>query len=86
MFNGHLHINASCIIYFADVFQPVTNGTYIWLMIDLENEEEINWIYQELPREDQVKMGLQDTFWNSRYRVVTDKYGVTWELNLSKEQ
>jgi PhnB protein len=30
-------------------------------------------------------MELQDTFWNSRYGVVTDKYGITWELNLSKE-
>ncbi|CAH0344441.1 VOC family protein [Bacillus sp. CECT 9360] len=93
-FNGHegkyihaeLHINSSCIIYFADVFRPLTNGTNIWLMLDLETEEEINKIYQELTRAGQVKMELQDTFWNSRYGVVTDKYGVTWELNLSKDQ
>jgi PhnB protein len=29
-------------------------------------------------------MELQDTFWNSKYAIVTDKYGITWELNFPK--
>jgi PhnB protein len=82
--HAELHINENCIIYFADVFGQITNGTNIWLMIDLETEDEITATYKKLAKDGKVKMELQDTFWNSRYGVVTDKNGVTWELNLRK--
>lgn len=91
MFKGHegkiihaeLHINQSSIIYFADVFRPITNGDNLWLSIELENEDDIKSIYDKLLENGVVKMELQETFWGSIYAVVTDKYGVTWELNVS---
>jgi len=92
MFKGHegkyihaeLHINESCVLYFADVFSPVTKGNNIWLTLDLESEDEIKSIFTTLAKDGQVKMELQDTFWNSKYGVVIDKYGVVWELNYAK--
>lgn len=92
MFKGHegkyihaeLHINESCTLYFADVFGETKKGDNMWLMMDMETEEEINNLYQKLAEDGQIKMELQNTFWNSRYAVVVDKFGVTWELNLHK--
>jgi PhnB protein len=93
MFKGHvgkyihaeLHINDDCILYFADIFNTdIKKGNFIQLALDLESEEEINRLYETLSKEGQVKMELQDTFWNAKFAVVTDKYGVTWELNYSK--
>ncbi|MFZ3579105.1 VOC family protein [Virgibacillus sp. DJP39] len=92
MFKGHegkyihaeLHINALCIIYFADIFGDQQTSENIWLMIDIETEDEINNLYDTLINDGKIKMELQDTFWGSRYAVVTDKFGLTWELNLQK--
>jgi PhnB protein len=93
MFKGHegkyihaeLHINESCVIYFADLFRNDLNkGNNIQLVLELESESEINKVYEVLSKDGQVKMELQDTFWNAKYAVVTDKYGITWELNFPK--
>lgn len=92
MFKGHegkyihaeLHINESSVIYFADVFVPLSKGTNIWLSLDLETEDEIKTIYSAFAKDGQVKMELQDMFWGSKYGVITDKNGLTWELSLAK--
>ncbi|WP_409302980.1 VOC family protein [Peribacillus sp. SCS-155] len=81
--HAELHINEHCTIFFADVFRPLTSGTNIWLMIDLESAEEIESAYSLLSKDGQIQMELQNTFWNSTYAVVKDKYGITWELNFS---
>lgn len=93
MFKGHegkyihaeLHINENCILYFADTFNTeMTNGNQLLLGPDLDSEEEIKRIYAKLSQEGQVQMELQDTFWNAKYAVIQDKYGITWELNFTK--
>ncbi|MDY0395091.1 VOC family protein [Virgibacillus halophilus] len=93
MFKGHegkyihseLHINENCVMYMNDTFHgDVQHGNAIQLSLDLESEEEIDRIYHVLSASGTVKMELQDTFWNARYAVVTDKHGITWELNVSK--
>jgi PhnB protein len=93
MFKGHedkyihseLHINENCVIYFADVFNPLTKGDNIWTMLEMSTEEEINSIYENLSKDGEIQMELQDTFWNSRFAVVKDKNGLTWELNYPKQ-
>jgi len=91
MFKGHegkyihseLHINENCVIFFADVFNPLVKGENIWTMLDMTSEEEINSIFETLSKDGEIKMELQDTFWNARFAVVKDKNGLTWELNFS---
>lgn len=56
-------------------------GNNIQLALELENEEEINRLYDVLSTDGKVKMELQDTVWNSKFAVISDKYGITWELN-----
>jgi PhnB protein len=83
--HAELHINSDCIIYFVDVFHDHLNkGNNIQLVLELESESEINKLYEVLSKDGQVKMELQDTFWNSKYAIVTDKFGITWELNFQK--
>lgn len=92
MFKGHegkyihaeLHINEECILFFADVFKPQIKGNNIWIAQEMSSEDELNDIYGALSKDGVIKMELQDTFWNSRFAVVTDKFGITWELNFTK--
>ncbi|WP_286133403.1 VOC family protein [Bacillus sp. AFS096315] len=51
----------------------------------MSSEDEINTIYEKLLKDGEIHMELQDTFWNSRFAVVRDKNGFTWELNYSKQ-
>lgn len=93
MFKGHegkyihaeLHINENCVIYFADAFRPLIKGDNVWTTLDISSEEEINSIYEKLSKDGEIHMELQDTFWNSRFAVVKDKNGFTWELNYAKQ-
>jgi PhnB protein len=82
--HAELHINDDCVIYFADVFRPLTTGTNIWLSLDMETADEIKSVYEELSKDGQIQMELQDTFWGATYAVVGDKFGLTWELNFRK--
>jgi PhnB protein len=93
MFKGHegkyihaeLHFDNGFMIYFNDVFGKEPNiGTNIEIGLELENDEEINRIHEAFAQEGRVKMELQNTFWGARYGKVTDKYGITWELNYQK--
>ncbi|MDL4840592.1 VOC family protein [Aquibacillus rhizosphaerae] len=92
MFKGHdgkyihaeLHINEDCVIYFADVFEPIKQGNNIWLVVELESKQEIESVYEQLSENGEVKMDLQHTFWGATYGVVKDVYGITWELNYRK--
>jgi PhnB protein len=93
MFKGHegkyihseLHVNENCILYFVDVFgQKLINGNQIQINLELESEKEINEVYEALSKVGHVKMELQDTFWNSKYAIVADKFGIAWELNFPK--
>lgn len=93
MFKGHegkyihaeLHINPDCVLYLVDIFgkSPV-KGNNIELILDMESESEIDRLYSELSQDGQIKMELQDTMWGAKYGVVTDRYGVIWELNFQK--
>ena len=94
MFKGHegkyihaeLHFPNGFVIYFNDVFghTPI-KGNNIEIGLDLESENEINNIYGALSKDGKVGMELQTTFWNATYGKVTDKFGITWELNYQKE-
>ncbi|MBB6450828.1 PhnB protein [Geomicrobium halophilum] len=93
MFKGHegkyihaeLHINDHCTLYMADVFdEKILQGTNILLGPDLDSEEEITRIYDELSKDGEIKMELQDTFWGAKHAIVTDRNGISWELNFTK--
>jgi PhnB protein len=74
-------------IMMSDSFQDqsVTVGNNISLAIELESSEEIQNLYDQLKEKGSVLMELQDTFWGATYAKVEDPFGITWDLNYTKE-
>ncbi|MFG6147909.1 VOC family protein [Halobacillus sp. B23F22_1] len=79
--------NGPMLLMFSDSFsgeEPVSSESQVSLAVEMENEQEIKKIYEKLKVQGTVKMELQDTFWGATFAKVTDKYGITWDLNLQK--
>ncbi|MBC2578877.1 VOC family protein [Clostridium sp. DJ247] len=70
-------------LYFSDTFQgeKVEKGANVSLTLEFETEEAIDKTYATLSEGGNVYMELQKTFWNAKYAKLTDKFGVTWDLN-----
>ncbi|MDF2671830.1 MAG: 3-demethylubiquinone-9 3-methyltransferase [Clostridiales bacterium] len=91
MFKGHegkiihseLVINDDCILYLTDVFGEKQEESNISLILLLSSEEEITKLYEALEKKGKVAFPLQKTFWGSFHAVITDCYGVTWNLDYS---
>lgn len=77
----------SCIM-FSDTWpgMPLQKGNNVQLMLGLKNLEELTRIYNELAKEGQVTMPLQETFWTKAYGALIDKFGIHWQLNYEGEQ
>ncbi|WP_338752552.1 VOC family protein [Bacillus sp. FJAT-52991] len=74
------------VIMVSDSFlgQRVESGNQISLALTLETEQEIQSIYDTLRQDGTVLMELQDTFWNSKFAKVQDRFGVIWDLDYPK--
>lgn len=89
MFKGHegkithseLVINDACIMYLTDVFGEKQEGSNISLILLLSSEDEISKLYEALKTKGNVTFPLQKTFWGSHHAVITDCYGITWNLD-----
>lgn len=82
-----LQVNGSPLM-FSDVLpdMPLTIGNNISLVVHGKSEEEVrNW-FNKLKEGGQVHMELQETFWSKLYGMVTDKFGIGWQLNLANEE
>lgn len=66
--------------------QGANPGGVVTLCVNCESDEEIERLYKEFSEIGTAVMPLQDTFWDARYAVVADKYGVTWQLNYHKNE
>lgn len=73
-------------IMVSDTFpgQPLEIGNNLSLALELENEEEIQKLYDALSQKGTAIMELQDTFWGAKYAKVKDAFGVIWDLNYTK--
>lgn len=85
--HAELHINENCTLYMADLLgQEMIVGSNILLGPELDSEDEITRIYNELAKDGEIQMELQDTFWGAKHAIVTDRNGVSWELNYTKSK
>ncbi|OMP68202.1 VOC family protein [Domibacillus epiphyticus] len=74
------------LIMVSDAFlgHPVNAGNNVSLAVTCESADEIQSVYDELKVDGTVHMELQDTFWNSKFAKVQDKFGVIWDLDFPK--
>lgn len=70
-------------VMFSDVFpnMPFVAGNNISLAVVSKDQDEINAIFGKLKEGGNVGMELQETFWSKSYGMVTDKFGIEWQVN-----
>ena len=84
----HSELKAEDIVLMASDGQPgvaVTVGDNITLSIILTDQAEQERIFNVLADGGKVDLALQDTFWGARFGIVTDRYGIHWQLNCDKK-
>jgi PhnB protein len=54
--------------------------------IQCESPAEIDALFAALAEGGTVTMPLQETFWATRFGMLTDRFGICWMLNLGKPQ
>ena len=59
-------------------------GFYVLLSVDDAVDAER--IFSALAENGEVHMALQKTFWSARFGVLTDQFGVPWEINCEQSQ
>jgi PhnB protein len=72
-----------CNVMFCDIpsGRPLTKGDNICPTLGTKDAEEIKHLFSALKEGGEVEMELQETFWSDLYGMVTDKYGITWQLS-----
>jgi PhnB protein len=58
-------------------------GNNISVCIECESAEEIEAFFKALSAGGEVTLPLQDMFWNARFGMINDKFGVHWMLNFA---
>ena len=52
-----------------------------WVLVDVEGDEEAHRIFTALAEGGSVDMPMHETFWSSAFGVLTDRFGIPWEIN-----
>lgn len=60
---------------------PFTPGTNFSISIQCDSLAEIEKFFSAFSQGGSVTMPLQDTFWNARFGMLTDRFGVNWMFN-----
>ncbi|MEO5816331.1 MAG: VOC family protein [Gemmatimonadaceae bacterium] len=60
---------------------PFTVGNNVWVNIDCDSIAEIEKVFAAFSEGGHVIMPLADQFWNARYGMLTDKFGINWMFN-----
>jgi PhnB protein len=64
--------------------QPFKQGNNFSVSLECENPAEQDRVFAALGEGGKVTMPLQDTFWDARFGMVTDRFGISWMFNLPK--
>ena len=56
------------------------------LLLNLDDAGEAERLFSTLVENGTVGMPLQDTFWAHRFGVLTDQFGIRWDINCEKSQ
>lgn len=63
---------------------PFTQGNNFSVSIACETTAEQDALFSALSAGGKVTMPLQDTFWNARFGMLTDQFGINWMFNFDK--
>ncbi|MFF2289465.1 VOC family protein [Peribacillus butanolivorans] len=75
-------------LMFSDVFPGQTSqtGDQVTICISTNDIEKSKQIFEYLSQDGQVKMPLQEAFFSPAYGIVSDKFGVTFQIYTEGQQ
>ncbi len=78
-------INAGITLMGSDCLgKALAQGNNVKLCLNCESEEQINSFFSKLSEGGNIQMQLHQSFWGATFGEVTDKFGLNWMLNYSK--
>lgn len=61
---------------------PYILGNNITPTLIVDNVEDSKVLYEKISKDaKKIEMELQETFWSPSYAILTDKFGITWQIN-----
>lgn len=74
-------------LMFSDTFpgQPHQSGNQVTICISTQDASKSKQIYEALSQGGQVGMPLQETHFSPAYGIVTDKFGVTFQIYTERQ-
>jgi len=64
--------------------QEVSSSSMVSLSMNFNDEESIIKTYQALSEGAEIIMPLQDTFWDAKFGILKDQFGIQWMFNYDK--
>jgi PhnB protein len=58
----------------------------LFVSLNLDDIAEAERIYDELARDGQIFMKLEETFWAERFAMFTDRFGTPWMINAGPKE
>lgn len=65
-------------------FEPYERPKGFQIIFDVDRLDEAERIFNSLAENGTIRMPLQQTFWALRFGVLTDQFGVPWEINCTR--
>lgn len=77
--------NGSIVLMGSDmVGTNLVKGNAVTLCLNFFDEEAVNVFFTKLSSGGYIRMPLHQTFWGATYGEFTDRFGVNWMFNLTK--
>ena len=67
----------------ADVADGYCKPQGFQLIVQLDDLEKGQQVFDQLAKGGEVEMAFQKTFWSPGYGIVRDRFGVPWEVNVA---
>lgn len=86
--HGELTVNDDIKIMFSDgaPHKKVSHGTNIQLNIEFKDPDIMESVFNKLAEGGKITMPVEITFWNAKFGMLVDKFGVLWMLNCQIEE
>jgi PhnB protein len=65
---------------------PFQQGNNFSIALECDSPQEVDKLFAALSEKGRVTMPVQETFWATRFGMLTDQFGIAWMFNLSKPQ
>jgi PhnB protein len=80
----HAHLAAGSVVIMASdtpAGTPVKQGDNYWIMLECDSPDEQDRVFAALGEGGKWLMPLKEQFWDARFGMIRDRFGVGWMFN-----